>query len=68
MAMRRDDFIEVICSSEVAWPLSALTQQGPMPVIGRLKGSASDDMPKFAAGFQRGLKETGLIEGAYFAI
>ena len=47
----------------------AQAQQAPIPVIGYLStGWASDGIPKFAAGFQQGLKETGLVEGRDYAI
>src|SRR6516164_751790 len=67
-AMRRRDFIKVIAGSAAAWPLAAGAQQPTMPVIGFLFSSSPDTNPDRLRGFQRGLKETGYIEGENVAI
>jgi putative ABC transport system substrate-binding protein len=64
--MKRREFITLL-GGAAAWPLAAGAQPA-MPVIGYLSNWASDGIPKFAAGFQNGLKETGLVEGRDFAI
>jgi putative ABC transport system substrate-binding protein len=66
--MRRRDFISFLGGAAATWPMAARGQQPAMPVIGYVSGWASDFIPKFTAGFQQGLKETGLIEGRDFAI
>ena len=66
--MRRRDFIKVIAGSAAAWPLAAGAQQPTMPVIGFLFSSSPDTNPDRLRGFQRGLKETGYIEGENVAI
>jgi putative ABC transport system substrate-binding protein len=62
--MRRRDFITLLGSAAVAWPLAARAQQPTMPVIGYLSGASMTG----EAGFQQGLTETGLVEGRDFAI
>jgi putative ABC transport system substrate-binding protein len=62
--MRRRDFIKAIAGSAAAWPIAAGAQQSTIPVVGFL-GSAS--LEKWGGGplnwFQRGLAETGYVEG-----
>ena len=65
--MRRREFIAAL-GGAAALPLEARAQQAPIPVIGYLSGGASGGMPGERAGFQQGLKETGLVEGRDFAI
>ena len=67
-AMRRRDFIKVIGSGAVAWPLVARAQQPSMPVIGFLTARASADAPQFLAAVRQGLKDKGFIEGQNVAI
>jgi putative tryptophan/tyrosine transport system substrate-binding protein len=60
--MRRREFLGVL-GSAAAWPVGARAQQTAMSVIGFLhSGAAAADMD-VVAGFQRGLKESGLVEG-----
>ena len=62
-AMRRRDFIRMIGSGAVAWPLAAHAQQARMPVIGYLSGWSPGDAPEYLTYFRRGLAETGYTEG-----
>ena len=66
--LRRREFLGVVGVTAAAWPLAAHAQQALIPVIGYLSGGASGGMPGERAGFQQGLKETGLVEGRDFAI
>jgi putative ABC transport system substrate-binding protein len=60
--MRRREFITLIGSVAVV-PLAARAQQSAMPVIGFLSaGSPQSDTLRLAA-FQRGLNETGYLDG-----
>jgi putative ABC transport system substrate-binding protein len=67
IGVRRREFITLLGGAAAAWPIAARAQQ-PTPVIGYVSNWASDGIPRFAAGFQQGLKETGLVEGRDFAI
>jgi putative tryptophan/tyrosine transport system substrate-binding protein len=61
--MRRRDFIKVVASSAITWPLAARGQQPTMPVIGFLNAASSAPFALFVDAFRRGLRETGYIEG-----
>jgi putative ABC transport system substrate-binding protein len=62
--MRRRDFIAVLSSAAVAWPLAARAQQAAMPMIGILNGQSADSYSHLAAALRLGLKEGGLCRGA----
>lgn len=53
--MRRRDFIKVIGSGAVAWPLAARAQQPSMPVVGYLSATSQEGGKERAAAFRRGL-------------
>src|SRR5262249_31258910 len=57
----RREFISLIGSTAVAWPLMARAQQPTIPTVGFLYNASI--LPQYAAGFTKGLKETGYIEG-----
>ena len=63
--MRRREFIRLL-GGAAAWPPAAQAQPSAMPVIGYL--TAGKFMEGESAGFQQGLKETGLVEDRDFAI
>jgi putative ABC transport system substrate-binding protein len=61
--MRRREFLGVLGSAAIAWPLAARAQpRGKLPVVGVLV-SASPPHP-FAAHFTRGLQSLGYSEGS----
>jgi putative ABC transport system substrate-binding protein len=59
----RRQFISVLGSTAVAWPLDASAQQPAMPVIGFLNGTDPDTFSQWLAGFREGLKSAGYVEG-----
>jgi len=59
--MKRREFITLI-GGAAAWPLTARAQQ-PMPVVGFLASQSLGPSSHLVAGFGRGLRETGFVEG-----
>jgi putative tryptophan/tyrosine transport system substrate-binding protein len=56
-----------LLGAAAAWPLRARAQQ-PLPVVGVLGAITAQGYAEQVTAFQRGLKETGLIEGRDVAI
>jgi len=61
-AMRRRDFITVIGSGAVAWPLATRAQQ-PAPVVAFVRDGSPEANARYVAAFRRGLNESGYVEG-----
>jgi ABC-type uncharacterized transport system substrate-binding protein len=66
--IRRREFITLLGSAAVAWPLAARAQQPAMPVIGFLDSRSPDALPDRLRGFGQGLKDTGYVEAVNVAI
>jgi len=67
--MRRREFLRVLGSSAVAWPLVARAQQPAMPVIGFLSSQwLPDTSVDRLRSFRQGLKDTGYVEAENVAI
>ena len=66
--MRRREFISLLGSAAIVWPLDVRAQQPTMPVIGFLSGVSPGPFAQRLAAFHQGLNETGLIEGRNVAI
>src|SRR6266481_245334 len=66
--MRRRNFIAVLGSAAVAWPLAARAQQPAMSVIGFMSARSPEDSEHLVEAFRRGLREGGFVEGQNVAI
>jgi putative ABC transport system substrate-binding protein len=66
--MNRRELIALAGAAAVAWPLGARAQQPTMPVIGYLHSDSPEPMAYVVAAFQKGLSETGYVEGHNVAI
>jgi putative tryptophan/tyrosine transport system substrate-binding protein len=69
--MKRRELIVGVGSSIAAaagWPLRARAQQAAMPVIGFLHSGSPEPNAERVAGFSRGLRESGFVEGQNVAI
>ena len=65
--MKRREFITLIGAVTV-WPFAASAQQRTVPVVGFVSGRAPEDSANLVVAFQRGLAETGFVEGQNVAI
>ena len=65
--MNRREFITLL-GSAAAWPLASRAQQPTMPTIGLLSGSSPGAIPHLVAALQRGLAESGFVDGQNVAI
>jgi putative ABC transport system substrate-binding protein len=65
--MRRREFIAGL-GSAAAWPLSALGQQRPLPLIGFLNSRSEDGTKHLVAAFHEGLSEYGFVDGQTVAM
>jgi putative ABC transport system substrate-binding protein len=66
--MRRRNFIALLGGAAVAWPLTARAQQPAMPVVGFLSSVSQAGTRHMVTAFQRGLGETGYVDGRNVAI
>jgi putative ABC transport system substrate-binding protein len=65
--MRRREFISLIGSVAVAWPLAARAQQA-VPIIGFIGGETAEQYADRLGAFHKGLKEIGFVEGENVAV
>jgi len=66
--MRRRQFIGLLGSTAVAWPIAVRAQQPAMPIVGFLRSEPLGDAMHLVTAFRGGLKEAGFIEGQNVAI
>jgi ABC-type uncharacterized transport system substrate-binding protein len=62
MGLRRRDFL-IFVGGSAAWPMAARAQNASLPVIGFLHSAGPHDAAQTAAGFRRGLRDAGFIDG-----
>jgi putative tryptophan/tyrosine transport system substrate-binding protein len=65
---RRRDFVALLGSAVVAWPLAARAQQTVMPVVGFLNQESAEMVSHLVTEFRKGLSETGFAENQNMAI
>ena len=61
--MQRRAFIKLLGGIAAAWPLGASAQQSGLPVVGYLSARSRDDTSHLIPAFQRGLAESGYVDG-----
>src|SRR3981189_2356902 len=61
--MKRREFITLLGSAAVVWPLAGRAQQPAMPGVGVFHLTSLEARRDYLAAFHRGLAETGYIEG-----
>jgi len=61
--MRRRDFILLVASSAALWPFTTRAQKQSLPIIGFVNFASPTTYERQLAGFLRGLKETGYVDG-----
>jgi putative ABC transport system substrate-binding protein len=66
--MRRREFITLVGSAAVAWPLAARAQQPAIPVVAVLDSISSDSQVDRMRALRQGLKDSGYVEGENVAI
>jgi putative ABC transport system substrate-binding protein len=65
--MRRRDFLVMLSSVAVLWPLAARAQS-ELPVVGYINAASPDDAADLVGAFRQGLSDAGYFEGRNVAI
>src|ERR1700691_4398783 len=66
--MKRRDFVTLLASAAVTWPLPARAQQPQMPTIGYLSSRSPDAEAPWRTPFLEGLEAAGFVPGQNVAI
>src|SRR5436189_3720249 len=62
-AMKRREFITLLCGTAAAWPLAARAQQPSMPVIGLMGAGSAAAQTHLTSAFLQRFRELGWTEG-----
>jgi putative ABC transport system substrate-binding protein len=66
--MRRREFITLLGGAAAIWPLAARAQQPAMPVVAVLSALSQVTTNHLITSWQRGLTETGYVDGKNIAV
>ncbi len=66
--MRRRKFITLLGGAAAGWPIVARGQQPTMPVVGFLNSASPEAFGLYVEAFNKGLQESGFVEGRNVAI
>jgi putative ABC transport system substrate-binding protein len=66
--MRRREFIVLLGSASMVWPVAARAQQPTVPVVGVLDPRLPGNVQDLLRVFRQGLKDTGYVEGENVAL
>jgi putative ABC transport system substrate-binding protein len=61
--VRRREFITLLGGAAAVWPVATRAQQAVMPIVGFVTNRSAEASVRQAAGFRKGLNETGYVEG-----
>src|SRR5579859_710682 len=61
--MKRREFLRLVGGGAATWPLAARGQQPVLPVVGVVSGQSPGTDGRNAAGFRKGLREAGYVDG-----
>ena len=61
--IKRREFVSLLGSAAVAWPVATRAQQTAMPVIGFLRSTTAEQFAQLVSELRKGLSEEGFIEG-----
>jgi putative ABC transport system substrate-binding protein len=61
--MKRREFIALLGSAAVGWPLAARAQQPPMQVVGFLNNGSAEAFAPHMIAFAQGLGDAGYVDG-----
>jgi ABC-type uncharacterized transport system substrate-binding protein len=63
-AMRRREFVSLLSSAAVTWPVVGHAQQRVMPVVGVLCAGTAEALERYLASFREGMRQLGYVEGS----